>query len=254
MGEAADILGLEGLRVLDVCETWQRVTVRAEHDQMPACEKCGLADQVTWWEPSNPVEIADTPLRGRPVTIMFSQDRFRCRRCNRAFTGRAEAFCTGQRHMTKRLHRFIEDRSFRFPRPQIALELGIGEDAVDEVVDPLVMRLFERHRFPTPRAIGMDDLHLNDRRYIVFTDAERGHAIGIIERARQSDHEVRGYTRSDGTYVAPHMQTNADSTKLDNYSTRGNTNPYTGREGTVNPYAQTQSNPYGTPTNYGYHN
>lgn len=52
----------------------------------------------------------------------------------------------------------------------------------------------------------------------------------------QSSHSVRGYTRKDGTYVAPHMQTNPNSTKLDNWSTRGNVNPYTGREGTVDPY------------------
>ncbi len=70
----------------------------------------------------------------------------------------------------------------------------------------------------------------------------------------QSSHMVQGYTRSDGTYVAPHMQTNSNSTKLDNWSTQGNVNPYTGREGTVDPYAQTQRNPYGSPNNdrYGY--
>ncbi|RQO68221.1 hypothetical protein DBR44_16235 [Aquitalea sp. FJL05] len=41
-------------------------------------------------------------------------------------------------------------------------------------------------------------------------------------------HSVSGYTRQDGTYVAPHMQTNPNSTKNDNWSTRGNVNPYTG--------------------------
>ena len=68
----------------------------------------------------------------------------------------------------------------------------------------------------------------------------------------QSSHMVRGYERSDGTYVAPHMQTNPNDTKLDNWSTQGNTNPYTGQAGTVNPYAQTQSNPYGSPYNSSY--
>lgn len=48
----------------------------------------------------------------------------------------------------------------------------------------------------------------------------------------QGSHAVRGYTRSDGTYVQPHMQTNPNATKNDNWSTRGNVNPYTGQEGT----------------------
>lgn len=48
---------------------------------------------------------------------------------------------------------------------------------------------------------------------------------------------VRGYTRKDGTYVAPHYRSSPNSSKHDNYSTQGNYNPYTGKKGTVNPYS-----------------
>jgi hypothetical protein len=41
----------------------------------------------------------------------------------------------------------------------------------------------------------------------------------------------------------------SDNNRLNNYSTQGNVNPYTGQMGTVNPYSQPmtpmQSNPYG---------
>jgi len=43
-----------------------------------------------------------------------------------------------------------------------------------------------------------------------------------------SAHNVRGYTRKDGTYVAPHRQSNPNNTTRDNWSTRGNRNPDTG--------------------------
>lgn len=43
---------------------------------------------------------------------------------------------------------------------------------------------------------------------------------------------VNGYTRNDGSYVSPHYRTSPNSTRNDNYSTRGNINPYTGQEGT----------------------
>lgn len=49
-----------------------------------------------------------------------------------------------------------------------------------------------------------------------------------------------GYWRKDGTYVQPHYQTAPDQTRMNNYSTQGNTNPYTGQAGTVNPYQQPQ--------------
>ena len=47
-----------------------------------------------------------------------------------------------------------------------------------------------------------------------------------------ADHYVRGYTTRSGTYVAPHRQTNPNGTKSDNWSTKGNVNPYTGKLGT----------------------
>ncbi len=61
--------------------------------------------------------------------------------------------------------------------------------------------------------------------------------------AANADQYVNGYTRRDGTYVEPHYQTNPNSTKLDNYSTQGNVNPYTGKAGAVDPYKP--SNDYG---------
>jgi hypothetical protein len=60
--------------------------------------------------------------------------------------------------------------------------------------------------------------------------------------ATARDTYVSGYTRSNGTYVAPYHRSAPNSTPYDNYSTRGNTNPYTGQAGTVNPYAA--PNPY----------
>jgi hypothetical protein len=50
-----------------------------------------------------------------------------------------------------------------------------------------------------------------------------------------SAHGVQGYTNNNGTYVQPHMQTNPNSTQMDNFSTRGNYNPYTGAYGTRTP-------------------
>lgn len=48
-------------------------------------------------------------------------------------------------------------------------------------------------------------------------------------------HSVSGHVTKDGTYVAPHQATNPNSTKYDNWSSKGNVNPYTGKEGTKDP-------------------
>ena len=51
-----------------------------------------------------------------------------------------------------------------------------------------------------------------------------------------ADTYVRGYYRKDGSYVQPHYRSNQNRSVYDNYSTKGNVNPYTGKKGTKNPY------------------
>jgi hypothetical protein len=47
---------------------------------------------------------------------------------------------------------------------------------------------------------------------------------------------VAPHVRNNGSYVEGHYRSNPNETKLDNWSTKGNTNPYTGQSGTRNPY------------------
>lgn len=63
-----------------------------------------------------------------------------------------------------------------------------------------------------------------------------------------ADQYVNGYYRQNGTYVQPYHRTNADNSVYNNYSTKGNTNPYTGQPGYVNPVRVQQN------YNYNYNN
>ena len=46
---------------------------------------------------------------------------------------------------------------------------------------------------------------------------------------------VSGYTKRDGTYVAPHHRSDPNRTQRDNYSSKPNVNPYNGKRGTKEP-------------------
>ena len=49
--------------------------------------------------------------------------------------------------------------------------------------------------------------------------------------------KVKGYYKpSTGSYVMLSYRTSPNKTKLDNYSTKGNYNPYSGKKGNSNPY------------------
>lgn len=84
-------------------------------------------------------------------------------------------------------------------------------------------------------------------------------AATLIAPATSAQVRVEGYVKSDGTYVAPHYRSKPNSTKLDNYSTKGNVNPYTGKVGTKNVYSnpynygsQQSSSSYGSSSDYDY--
>ena len=64
-----------------------------------------------------------------------------------------------------------------------------------------------------------------------------------------SDEYVRGYIKKDGTYIQPYHRSESNSNKFDNYSTQGNSNPYTGKQGNVNPYAIPEFKSYQPPKN-----
>ena len=60
----------------------------------------------------------------------------------------------------------------------------------------------------------------------------------------QSDVYVNGYYKQNGTYVQPHFKTAPNSSMFDNYSTKGNYNPYTGKPGWIDPYSKVSSSYY----------
>ena len=59
--------------------------------------------------------------------------------------------------------------------------------------------------------------------------------VSASAHAKGGSHAVKGHVTKDGTYVAPHQQTNPNGTKVDNWSSKPNVNPYTGKTGTVDP-------------------
>jgi hypothetical protein len=48
---------------------------------------------------------------------------------------------------------------------------------------------------------------------------------------------VRPHIRNNSTIVMPHFRTSPNSTIKDNWSTRPNINPFTGKSGTRNPFS-----------------
>lgn len=58
---------------------------------------------------------------------------------------------------------------------------------------------------------------------------------GFLPVSTQAAVRVKSYYKSStGRYVMPYRRSSPNRTRLDNWSTKGNINPYTGRKGTIN--------------------
>ena len=68
-----------------------------------------------------------------------------------------------------------------------------------------------------------------------FARARRSSTPRVSKPKATSPVRVKGHATKKGTYVMPSVRTRPNKTKLDNYGTKGNYNPYTGKNGTVDP-------------------
>ncbi len=76
-------------------------------------------------------------------------------------------------------------------------------------------------------------------KYLILTVLLLVASFGVF-----ADQYVQGHYRSNGTYVQGYYRSSPNSTRSDNYSTKGNINPYTGQRGYKSPYSDTYTKPY----------
>lgn len=70
----------------------------------------------------------------------------------------------------------------------------------------------------------------------------------VLSQTNPRHVRVSGYYRKDGTYVQPYFRTAPNSTNRDNFSTKGNINPYTGKAGWIEPDSKYNTFYYNTYT------
>lgn len=57
-------------------------------------------------------------------------------------------------------------------------------------------------------------------------------ATALAPALAKGSHPTKAYVKKDGTVVKPSGATNPDKTKTNNFSQKGNVNPYSGKAGT----------------------
>ena len=64
----------------------------------------------------------------------------------------------------------------------------------------------------------------------------------VLGQVNSKHVSVSDYYKSDGTFIPSHYRTSPNNTNRDNFSTRGNVNPYTGSVGNIEPDSKRNNN------------
>jgi transposase len=122
----------------------------------------------------------DTPMHGKRVGICVRRQRFRCRDCGDTFQQLLPDM-DEKRHMTKRLIRYIEQRSLQRTFTEIAADVGLDEKTVRNIFRDHVETLRNERVPEPPEWLGIDELRLLRRLRCILCDVKRRKAIDLLE-------------------------------------------------------------------------
>jgi transposase-like protein len=152
---ATDILGLPGWLVRDVQGNAEHLIIEAQVDEVPsACPWCGSV-RPPYHFGTRRVQLADLPIRMRPVIILARRRRYRCRDCSRTFLDQLPGI--HHRHeATERLVSYVQRESLCLTQTftGLALSLGVSEWLIRDIFTAHVEALERDYVIQTPRYLG----------------------------------------------------------------------------------------------------
>jgi transposase len=183
-----DILNMEGLEALATgtteTETHFTIAVARRSKAREWCPHCG-ANSLTP-NGTRKVSIADIPLRGKPTTLEWDRQRFKCRE---PLCGKTCADTHPSLHpefmMTKRLYAWIGHRSLATTFAFIATEVGLDERSVRRTFEHWSDQTLSNIQLSTPKWLGIDEVHLLHAARGVLTNIDQKALIDLLPNRNQ---------------------------------------------------------------------
>ncbi|MHB1605749.1 MAG: ISL3 family transposase [Leptospirales bacterium] len=170
---------LPGYRILQVEEADGDYTIRAETVAPPIrCIHCESESLAGFGRRGQ--GIRDLPVHGKRVKVFIVTRRFRCSSCGKTFYEPLPEI-DDKRLMTKRLLRWLEERSLRQTFLKLGEETGISNMTVRKVFECYEQRLRQSIRFETPEVLGIGKARLIRKPRTVLTNVASGLVLGMLE-------------------------------------------------------------------------
>ena len=183
-----DILNLQGLEVAPggATETDAEITITvsrraAGRECCPHCGSTAIAPNG-----SRATNYVDTPMRGKPVSVQWQRQRFKCREiecgktCTDIHDGLHDEFL-----MTKRLYDWVGPRCLSTTFAAVAQDIGMDERSVRRVFEHWSEAQLATLNFATPKWLGIDEVHLLHAARGVLTNIDQRALIDILPNRNQ---------------------------------------------------------------------
>lgn len=195
-----DMLHLQFLKVVEVDDSDPRIYhILVEPTQPPHhCPSCGSLGNVFYkFARKKQTQVyLDTPMHGRQVYLYIYKQRWRCKDCGAAFWERLPEM-HHRYWMTQRCADYMGKLSLDMPFTRVSQYLGVDEKVVRKVFDEWVDDLDRNYTPPTPRWMGLDEIHLIGKARFVVVDVEHGTLVDILE-TRNKDSITPYLARMEG--------------------------------------------------------
>lgn len=176
-----DILCLPGWVVRFVQETDEHLLIEASVNEVPlSCPLCG-STKPPYHFGHRPRQIADLPIRMRPVQICVRRRRYRCRGCAGTYVDQL-AGIHAQQDATERLVEYVQIHALSLTNTftSLARDIGVSEWLIRDIVMAQIERLERDYVLQTPRYLGIDEIYVEDSIYSVLTDLERRCVVDLL--------------------------------------------------------------------------
>lgn len=164
-----DILQLPGWEVTGTRLDGTEYVIEATYKPIAlACQKCGVVGNL-YRHGTKTVSYRDSPIRGCPVLLEGTLQRYRCKECGETFLPSPEGV-EADRRMTTRCVQYIQEQAVRDTFTRIAEHVGCVEGTVRNIAAERFERFNNGFKPYLPTWIGMDETKLDKRQRCIITD------------------------------------------------------------------------------------
>ncbi|HRB16184.1 MAG TPA: ISL3 family transposase [Nitrospira sp.] len=186
------LLDLDGIKVWSV--SWgERWKFRAVTEAPPAnCPGCQNSMSLLKYGQKE-ISFDDLPLRGSPVRVKLSRQRYKCDQCKLLFIEPVEVLSPEWR-ATWRLVMAIAHASLHRPFLQLAKEYGMHERTIRRIAHSFFRVLDSMAQLPTPQWLGIDEVKVHGIPRVVFTNLKKRLTYHMLPDTQEKT--IRAFLRS----------------------------------------------------------